>query len=44
MYTEDVDGFDLKVGVFELGDDPVESARSIGAGENVLVHATKRCQ
>lgn len=41
MYTEDVDGFDLKVGVFELGDDPVEGARSICAGENVLVHATK---
>lgn len=41
MYTEDIDGFNLKVGVFELGDDPVESARSVGAGEDILVHATE---
>lgn len=41
VYSKDVDGFDLKVGVLELGDDPVESARSVGAGEDVLVHATE---
>lgn len=41
VYTEDIDGFNLKVGVFELGDDPVESARSVGAGEDILVHATE---
>jgi hypothetical protein len=36
--SEDVDGLDFESNSLDLSDDPVESARGVGSGEDVLVH------